>query len=100
MRLQLTIQRHGLPQVQILWTADGLRQTDAIGGTSTTITQLLEQINEVIPLEAEGWGLEDYAVEVGGFECLHFAELRQLLKEDDHVWSGLLMLYLLRLDAN
>ena len=43
-------------------------------------------MNDVIPLESEDWGLEDYAVEVRGFECLHFSELGQLLREDDEVW--------------
>ena len=90
MRLHLTVQRQGLPPVQVLWTTTGLRPTPAAGGASTTISQLLEQVNEVIPLEAEEWGLEDYSVEVGGFECLHFAELCQILKEEDHVKSVLL----------
>ncbi|KAL9013604.1 MAG: hypothetical protein Q9173_001721, partial [Seirophora scorigena] len=47
---------------------------------------LLEQVNDIIPLESEEWGLEDYAVEVGGFECLHFHEANQVLKENDEVW--------------
>ncbi len=46
----------------------------------------MAQVNEVLPLESEHWGLEDYSVEVRGFECLHFSELNQLLKEDDEVW--------------
>ena len=53
---------------------------------SITISQFLEQVNEVLPLESEDWGLEDYSVEVRGFECLHFSELNQVLKEDDEVW--------------
>ena len=59
------------------------------GGAGTTISQFLEQVNEVVPLESEDWGLEDYAVEVGGFECLHFAELggaQGVLREGDVVW--------------
>lgn len=86
MRLQLTVQRHLLPPVHVLWTVGVLRPPYAAAGTTATIAQLLEQINEIIPLESEDWGLEDYAVEVRGFECLHFSELNHILKEDDDVW--------------
>ena len=86
MRLRLTVQRHSLPPAQILWTAGTLRPPYAAAGASCTISQFLEQVNDIIPLESEDWGLEDYAVEVRGFECLHFAELEQVLKEDDEVW--------------
>ena len=93
MRLRLTIQRHGLPPAQVLWTVgDVVRAPYAAAGTSTTISQLVEQVNDVIPLESEDWGLEDYAVEIRGFECLHFSELSQVLKEDDEVWLVLLIL--------
>lgn len=84
MRLQLTIQRQGLPPAQVLWDTGALRPNHVQSGATTTIAQLLEHINEVIPLEAEEWGLEDYAVEVNGFECLHFCSLN-ILKEDDRV---------------
>lgn len=66
-----------------------------------TIAQLLEDVNEVIPLETQieddigngggigggagQWGLEDYAVEVMGFECLHFMEVDGLLRDGDEV---------------
>ena len=83
------IQRNGLPTTQILWTVNQSVKppSAAPGGTSITISQFLEQVNEIIPLEADEWGLEDYAVEVQGFECLHFSELSQVLKEDDEVWE-------------
>lgn len=84
MRLRLVVQRHGLPPTYVLWTAGHL-PPNTTNGASGTISQLLDQVNEVIPLESEDWGLEDYAVEVGGFECLHFSELSQVLKEDDEV---------------
>ena len=79
MRLQLTVQRHSIPDAKVLWTVGD-------GQPTFTIFQFLQQVNEIIPLEAEDWGLEDYAVEVKGFECLHFSELNQVLKEDDEVW--------------
>lgn len=85
MRLQLTVQRQGLPPVHVLWTVGGFRPGYSTNEASTTISQLLDQINEIIPLEAEEWGLEDYVVEVRGFECLHFSGLDKILKEDDEV---------------
>lgn len=86
MRLQLTIQRHALPPVRILWTTSVLGPPYSAAGTESTISQFLEQINDIIPLESREWGLEDYTVEVGGFECLHFLEIGQVLKEGDEVW--------------
>ena len=85
MRLRLTVQRHGLPPMQVLWTVGTVRPGYVAGGAGVTVSQLLEQINEIIPLESSDWGLEDYAVEVQGFECLHFSELTEVLKEDDEV---------------
>lgn len=83
MRLHLTVQRHGLPAARVLWTTTGPGPAQVSVGT---ISQLLEQINDIIPLESEHWGLEDYTVEVGDYECLHFQEANQVLKEDDEVW--------------
>lgn len=111
MRLQLTILRHGLPATRVLWTvlsepshavpASAITSTRlpnaAYGSEGCTIAQLLEDINEVVPLEtavdAAGenedsggqWGLEDYVVEVNGFECLHFMSVDGLLREGDEV---------------
>lgn len=80
MRLRLTVARNGLPAANVLWNVP-----DTNSSTAYTITRLLEDVNQVIPLEAEQWGLEHYVVEVGGFECLHFSPVMQALKEDDHV---------------
>jgi hypothetical protein len=119
MRLQLIIQRHGLPITRILWTTSSRASGSgapysgpapssstiastrfpnaAYGNGGYTIAQLLEDVNEVVPLETEGksggesdefggqWGLEDYTVEVGGFECLHFMEVDGLLRDGDEV---------------
>lgn len=111
MRLQLTILRHGLPATRILWTVRSETSTSiptsavastrlpnaAYGNEGCTVAQLLEDINEVVPLEtaveAVGenedtggqWGLEDYVVEVNGFECLHFMSVDRLLREGDEV---------------
>ncbi|KAI9880804.1 MAG: hypothetical protein M1830_000240 [Pleopsidium flavum] len=88
--------RHALPPTQVLWTVTNLRPPYTAAGSSGTISQLLEQVNEVIPLESEHWGLEDYVVEVQGFECLHFSELTTVLKEEDQVSIRPLQTYDLR----
>ncbi|KAL8629218.1 hypothetical protein Q9189_005069 [Teloschistes chrysophthalmus] len=85
MRLQLTIQRHGLPSARIIWAIDLIPVSAGTTGSEATISQLLEQINDIIPLESTDWGLEDYTLEVGGFECLHFSQASRVLKEDDNV---------------
>ena len=85
MRIRLSVQRYGLPPTRILWSLQGFGPNQAAETENTTVAQLLEQVNEVTPLEAEDWGLEDYAVEVDGFECLHFSVLNHILKENDQV---------------
>ncbi|KAI1006463.1 hypothetical protein K3495_g1752 [Podosphaera aphanis] len=83
MRLRVNVIRHGLPDTPIVWAIDTI--------SGPTIYQLLEQVNEVIPVESDGeWGLEDYIVELksdAGFnyECLHFQLVTSVLKEDDEI---------------
>ncbi|OOQ87382.1 hypothetical protein PEBR_17264 [Penicillium brasilianum] len=117
MRLHLVISRHGLPVTRILWTTTSSSSASPEYGTHRqatasmvassrtpniafanggyTVAQLLEDVNEVVPLETEPtifdpefsgqWGLEDYVVEVGGSECLHFMEVDGLLRDGDEV---------------
>ena len=73
--------------MRLLWNASGLRPNSEASGPNISIVQLLEQVNEIIPLEFDKWGLEDYAVEVLGFECLHFCLLDQILRDEDEVTS-------------
>ena len=80
MRIRLSVGRHGLPLAEVLWTV----QEDQSSRTAT-VARLLDQVNLILPLESEDWGLEDYVVEVGGYECLHFSQLGQVMKEDDLV---------------
>ena len=80
MRLRLTIQRNDLPDANILWSVPA-----SASPQTYTIARLLEDVNLIVPLEAEHWGLEHYVVELAGFECLHFSPVAQALKEDDHV---------------
>ncbi|KZF24313.1 hypothetical protein L228DRAFT_245223 [Xylona heveae TC161] len=84
MRLRLSIHRNGLPVTNVLWTV-GQTASYVAATANTTISQLLDNVNEIIPLESEEWGLEDYVVEVRGFECLHFCELGSVLKDEDEV---------------
>lgn len=85
MRLRLTIQRHALPITNILWTARTQDPTSTSAHASATISQLLEDVNDIFQLESDDWGLEDYVVEVEGYECLHFQPIDSVLKEDDKV---------------
>ncbi|OBT64406.1 hypothetical protein VE03_05802 [Pseudogymnoascus sp. 23342-1-I1] len=82
MRLRLVVKRHDLPDAAVVWPVDD--------SARVIVSQLLEQVNETIPLESEGeWGLEDYAVEIRGkeanYECLHFQDVKSILHEDDEV---------------
>jgi hypothetical protein len=81
-RLRLMVRRNGLPDTNVVWPV-------ALEA-NPTVARLLEQVNDIIPLESGEWGLEDYAVELGNgtgaaFECLHFQPIRDVLKEDDQV---------------
>ena len=82
MRLNLAIRRNGLPEAKVVWPVP-LEE-------NPTVSKLLEQVNDIIPLESSDWGLEDYAVELSSpdgssFECLHFQLVRTVLKEGDNV---------------
>ncbi|KIX07858.1 uncharacterized protein Z518_02512 [Rhinocladiella mackenziei CBS 650.93] len=93
MRLQLLIQRHTFPPVQILFTT-GTGPASHTKSRDCTIADLLNDVNDLVPLEsADGeWGLEDYVVEVAAtadqtstYECLHFQTCEAVLREDDEV---------------
>lgn len=82
MKLRLLVRRLGFSDAAIVWPID-ISQ-------NPTVSQLLEQVNEVIPLESGGeWGLEDYVVEIRGeearYECLHFQFVKDVLNQDDEV---------------
>ncbi|KAK4185595.1 hypothetical protein QBC35DRAFT_299716 [Podospora australis] len=83
MRLRLLIRRHALPEVRIVFSC----KTE----NDPTIAGLLEQVNEIIPLESSEWGLEDYAVELRkdngtAFDCLHFQPVTDVLRNDEEVY--------------
>ena len=77
MRLRLVVSRHSLPDTRVLWNIDT--------SSSPTIYQLLEQVNEIIPIESGEWGLEDYTVQSNGFDCIHYKGVSELCKEDEEV---------------
>lgn len=82
LRLRLLVQRHGLPEVKLVWTVPA--------DPDYTISKLVSQVDQVVPLEGGEWGLEDYAVELkasdgSAFECLHFQLASKVLKDDDQV---------------
>lgn len=105
MRLRLSIRRNCLPETSIVWAIDT--------SSSPTIYQLLEQVNESVPIEStDHWGLEDYSVEIPGrngtnYECLHYQYVASVMKEDDEVvlvaqrcWSSTLLTSLLVFDIS
>lgn len=82
LRLRLVVRRHALPEVRVVFTV----QLD----NDPTIANFLEQVNEIIPLESNNWGLEDYTVELRdseghAFDCLHFQHVSAVLKNDEQV---------------
>lgn len=85
MRLQLSIKRCSLPTTDIIFTTRAFGPCPATSNPDATIAQLLEDVNDIIPLESANWGLEDYAVEVNGYECLHFSPIDAVLRDDDQV---------------
>lgn len=108
MRLHLSVQRHDLPPTQILWSVSDHSVTPNLlpsashphlssAHRSATVAQLLEDVNEVVPLESAEWGLEDYSVEVDGYECLHYMPITEVLKDGDNVVIRALQTHDLRL---
>ncbi|KAK8173376.1 hypothetical protein IWX90DRAFT_426784 [Phyllosticta citrichinensis] len=80
MRLKLTVKRHKLPSIDLLWAVTNDRSKKA-----STVAALLEEVNAVIPLETEDWDLDDYVVELGDFEALHFQNITSIFTNEDHV---------------
>ena len=97
MRLHVSIKRYLLPTTNIIFTTRALGPSPATSSTDATIAQLLEDINDIVPLESTDWGLEDYAVEVHGYECLHFSPIDAVLRDDDQVVIRALKTHDLRL---
>ena len=93
MRLQVSVRRHGLPAINIIFTT-GTGPASKTLEPNSTVSDLLYDVNDLVPLEsADGeWGLEDYVVEVQAtadqesyYECLHYQTIDSVLREDDEV---------------
>ncbi|RPB04550.1 hypothetical protein L873DRAFT_1799479 [Choiromyces venosus 120613-1] len=80
MRLRLFIQRNRLPPTKIWWDTSSFEP-----GDDHNVSTLLSRVGQIVPMESGGWGLEDYAVEVDGFEVLHFQEVEKVIREGDEV---------------
>ncbi|PHH65570.1 hypothetical protein CDD81_2005 [Ophiocordyceps australis] len=89
LRLRLTVERHGVPDVKLAWSCNQ--------SPDLTISKFLEQVNKAVPLESGEWGLEDYVVELvnndgsTGYECLHYQQTRDILKDEDQLLIRCLM---------
>lgn len=82
LRLRLVVRRHGLPEVRVVFNVPL--------DHDPTIANLVELVNDTIPLESVDWGLEDYVVELRdadghAFECLHFQPVVNILDKDEEV---------------
>ena len=81
MRLRLQIRRHRLATTKIWWdTTQCLEEKP-----NATVGNLLQYINEVCPLDYGSIGLEDYIMEIGGYELVHFQHVSSLLREGDEI---------------
>lgn len=86
MRIRLSVQRPSEHPVRILWPIDPPAHE------SYLISDLLIQVNKIIPLEEPRdddtkQSLGTYVVEMGGFECLHFQPAESVFREGDEVLS-------------
>lgn len=81
MRLRLQIHRNQLPAVKLLWETTEWVKPDS----DPIVSSLLAAINDVFPLDGPSVGLDDYVVEVDGYEVLHFQDLKTAFSPDDTV---------------
>ncbi|TGZ82217.1 hypothetical protein EX30DRAFT_395081 [Ascodesmis nigricans] len=84
MRLRLTIEAVGSPPVKILWPV--VFPPTYPKSDNFLVSDLLIQLNKVFSLERRFNGtkhtLDMYAVEVKGYECLHFHPLEQVFTDE------------------
>ena len=87
MRLQISISRHTLPPTNVLFST-GSHTASHTSSRTATISDLLLDVNDIVPLESEDgeWGLEDYVVEVKAtgdqetfYEALHYHNIDSVL---------------------
>lgn len=80
MRLRLRILKEDGSISQILW---GLEENHE--AQTTTIAQLLEQVDNAVGLQSILKDLSHLVVEVDGYECLSHLLAGKLLKDEDEV---------------
>jgi hypothetical protein len=80
MRFRLSVFRHGLPPMRVVWSTPD-EQLDGV----FLVSRLLSEINDIIPLDPGERGLEDYVVQLGEYELLHFHNLADVLRENDKI---------------
>ncbi|KAF2401885.1 hypothetical protein EJ06DRAFT_581108 [Trichodelitschia bisporula] len=78
MRLFVEVCRHGLPPSLVTWLVND-------DNKHLTVAGLLSEIDQVFSLESEEWSLEDYILELNGFECLQWQYVRDVLHADDQI---------------
>lgn len=88
MRLRLTVEIAGRAPVSIVWPV--VFPPAYPKKSNFLVSDLLVQLNKVFPLErttADGhaFALDMYAVELNGYECLHFQQLDQVFVDGDAV---------------
>jgi hypothetical protein len=83
MRLRLIIQRPELPPVKLLWDTE----SSFYASDSRLVSTLVSRVNDVFPLlfDNTGLSLDNYVVELDGFECLHFQPVDKVFRDGDEV---------------
>lgn len=83
MRLRLIIQRPELPPVKLLWDTESSFSTS----DARLVSTLVSRVNDVFPLlfDNTGLSLDNYVVELDGFECLHFQPVDKVFRDGDEV---------------
>jgi hypothetical protein len=79
-RIKLKVQRNRLPDVDILWPVKEHEDHQ-----QCTVAKLIADVHQAIPLESGDWSLDQYVCEVGGYECLHYAFVSDIIKDGDAV---------------
>ncbi|KIW08995.1 uncharacterized protein PV09_00893 [Verruconis gallopava] len=79
-RIKLKVQRNRLPDVDVVWAVK-----DVEGRERCTVSKLIADVDQSIPLESGEWTLDQYVVELDGYECLHYQFVSDVLKDGDEV---------------
>ncbi|KAI5359450.1 putative Zinc finger CCHC domain-containing protein [Septoria linicola] len=78
MRLRLQIERNELPPTKVVHTIPSTQ-------LEQTVSQFLQTINSLFPLESTNWDISDYTVLIDGYEATHYTQVGQAFKDEDEV---------------